>query len=104
MMNEMAPTVRFSNSARQIGRAARDAGLDVPTFRSPPRQPGMVRTIRRSENGVTISIAIRDRPWSHVLADLIDGVVAANGLAPPEAIRVRTMLWAALETEGADAA
>jgi hypothetical protein len=32
-----------------------------------------------------------------VIADMIEGVVVANGLRPPAADRIRTELWAAIE-------
>ena len=39
------------------------------------------------------SVRLRGRPWPAVLADMIEGVVAVNELAPPAATRVRTDLW-----------
>ena len=41
-------------------------------------------------------MCIRDSPWAAVLADMIDGVIAANGLLGVEADRVRSALWHAV--------
>lgn len=73
-------------------------------FRTPPRTSGAVRTLRRTDRGVTVSVAVADRPWTAVLADLVDGIVAANGLGGAAAIRCRTGLWSALERNDALAA
>jgi hypothetical protein len=54
---------------------------------------GVDRTIRRRADGVIISVRMRDRPWLAVLADMIEGVVVANQLAPPRSDRLRTELW-----------
>lgn len=100
---ESATSVEFSRSARAVADAARDLGLVVPGFRSPPRLVGVSRTIRRRAGPPVVSVAVRDRPAMAVLADMIEGVVVANGLAFPEADRARTGLWAAsLETAPAD--
>ena len=69
----------------------------APTFRSPPRVPGVTRTIRRHASGsATVSVVVRDRPWTAVVADMIDGFVAING--DSEAGPVRDVLWGAIET------
>ena len=94
----MEPTsVHFARTARSLGDAARARGLDPPTFRSPPRVPGVTRTIRRSSKGVVVSVVLRDRPWPAVAADMVDGVIAANGLTGVEADQVRAALWAAVD-------
>ncbi len=41
-----------------------------------------------------MSVVLRDRPWSAVVADMIDGFVAVNDNASP---RLRDDLWAAAE-------
>ena len=99
MMDNMESTsVRFAGAARDLGRAARLCGLTPPAFTSPPRLAGVSRTIRRRPNGVTIAIVLRGRPWAAVLADMIDGIVAANELSPTDADRVRMALWLAVAT------
>jgi hypothetical protein len=69
-------------------------GLDPPAFRSPPRLLGVDRTIRRrADGGTVVAVVLRGRPWPAILADLVEGVVAANGLAGAEADRARKALW-----------
>ena len=36
---------------------------------------------------------ISDRPLTAVIGDMIEGVIVVNRLAPPDADRVRTLLW-----------
>ena len=36
---------------------------------------------------------LRGRPWAAVLSDMIEGVIAANQLAPPQSDRLRNELW-----------
>jgi hypothetical protein len=45
---------------------------------------------------VVVAVIIRDRPVADVVADMIDGVVAANGLSGGEADAVRSRLSARL--------
>ncbi|HUQ39044.1 MAG TPA: hypothetical protein VM030_02735, partial [Acidimicrobiales bacterium] len=71
----------FAAVARALAAEARRHGLVPPGFRSPPRLPGARRTIRRYRDGAAvISVQLRDRPAAEVLADMVDGVVVANGL------------------------
>jgi uncharacterized protein YbjT (DUF2867 family) len=90
---EFASTVDFAQAARALSRAARRAGLDAPSFRCPPRLVGADRTIRRRASGAVVSVRVKGRPKAAVLADMIEGVVAANRLVSPSADRVRSELW-----------
>lgn len=101
---ESATTVEFAAAARTLTREARRRGLAGPSFRCPPRLVGVDRSIRRRPDGAVVSIRVRGRPRGAVIADMIEGVVVANGLRPPAADRLRTELWAALEGEVAHAA
>ena len=68
----------------------------APAFRSPPRLPGRNRSIRHHANGTaTVSLVLRDRPWSSVVADMIDGIVAVN--PDSDAEMLRDDLWATIE-------
>ncbi len=97
--------MRFAGAVKSLSDGARRQGLTVPAFRSPPRLAGCERTIRwRPDGGATIAIRLRGRLWVQVLADMVDGVVAANGLRGPDADRARTALWAAVEGGGLQAA
>ncbi len=97
-------SIRFAGAARDLSRASRLCGLRAPAFTSPPRLSGYNRTIRRRPNGVTVSIALRGRPWAAVLADMIEGIIVANGVSGLEADRARTALWLAVASPEADLA
>ncbi len=89
-------SLRFAAVARELGQAARRQGMEVPAFRSPPRSPGVRRAIRRERDGsTTVSVMLRGRPAVAVVADMIDGMVAAAQLTEVEAGAVRDELWAA---------
>ena len=69
----------------------------MPAFRSPPRVAGAARTIRRYPAGAVVSVRLRGRPFAEVVADMVDGVLAANQVAGDDAPRVRARLAAALD-------
>ena len=96
-------TLRFAEAARTLGRAARLRGLEVPTFRSPPGLAEVQRSIRRRGSSATIAVVVRGRPWGAVVADMIEGVIAANGLSRARADTVRAALWLAVEGDAAAA-
>jgi hypothetical protein len=74
-------SIQFAETARLLAAVAREYGLQVPGFRSPPRLPGADRTIRWSPGGTCmVSVRVRGRPADAVVTDLIDGVIVANGL------------------------
>lgn len=103
---DAVPTLRFAQAARRLGAAAKGAGLTVPAFRSPPRQSGSARTIRRYPGGAVISVRIKDRPFDAVLADMIEGVLVTNAVEGEAAHRLRGRLRAGVtgETEVTPAA
>ena len=77
-----------------LTRESRGRRLIAPSFRCPPRLVGADRTIRRRRgDGAVVSVRIRGRPMVAVLADMIEGVVVANSLAPPHADLLRSELW-----------
>ncbi len=98
---ESATTVEFAAAARTLTRAARRRGLVGPSFRCPPRLVGVDRSIRRRPDGAVVSIRLKGRPRAAVVADMIEGVIVTNRLRPPQADRVRTELWAAIESADA---
>jgi len=72
--------------------------MSVPVFRSPPGLPGVDRSLRRAASGaVIVAVRLGDRPVASVHADVIDGVLAANGLCGTEADRFRRAAWRALD-------
>jgi len=89
-------TTGFADVARRLAVASRAAGLAVPAFRSPPRRPGALRTIRRLPGGAVVSVRVRDRALHEVADDMVEGVVVANRLTGEAAARVRAALRAAL--------
>ena len=43
-----------------------------------------------------VAVVLRGRPFQAVMADMIEGVIVANGLKGAEATRIRTALWASM--------
>src|SRR3954449_6766211 len=86
------PAMRFADVARCLGAATHAAGLAVPAFRCPPRAPGAQRTIRRYPGGAVVSVRLRDRPFSEVVTDMVEGVLAANLVPEADEERVRAVL------------
>ncbi len=100
-----ATALHFAAVARILGDAARARGLLVPSFRSPPRLRGAARTLRRwPDGGATVSVEVVGRPREAVVADMVEGVVAANEISGPDATRLRTALWEAVLATGSGAA
>jgi hypothetical protein len=96
-----AMSLRFAGAVERLGDGGRRRGLVVPAFRSPPRLAGCERSIRwRADGGATVAVRLRGRPWVAVLADMVEGVVVANGLDGPAADQARTALWVAVTDEG----
>ncbi len=86
-------SLEFAEAVRLLSGAARRAGWSVPSFRSRPRGSAR-RTIRRRADGsATVAVALRDRPLPAVVADLIDGLLVANGLTGEPALVLRDELW-----------
>jgi hypothetical protein len=93
-----ATSLQFASAARVLGEAAHRRGLLVPGFRSPPRDPEVDRAIRRGRDGaVAVAVRLRGRPWPAVVADMVEGVVAANRASGAEADGLRRDLWQLLE-------
>jgi len=98
----VANALRFAAVARGLAGEARARGLAVPGFRSPPRLPGASRSLgRHPDGGAVVSVVVRGRPVAAVAADMVDGVLALNGLGGAEAEALRAALLAS--ALGADA-
>ncbi len=96
-----ATAVGFAEAARALALSCRSRGLSAPSFRSPPADPRARRTLRRRpDGGAVVSVRLRGRSLGAVVADLVDGVVAANGLTGEEAEQVRRRLMADLADLG----
>ncbi len=89
--------MRFAETVRAVVTAARRRGLRPPVFRSPPRLEGVDRTIRRQPDGaVVIAVRTAGRPFAAVQADVVEGVVVANGLGTSDADVFRRAAWSAI--------
>ncbi|MEJ7584310.1 MAG: hypothetical protein WKF43_09545 [Acidimicrobiales bacterium] len=97
-----ATSLQFAAAARALGVAARARSLIVPGFRSPPRLADAERTLRRWPGGATVSVRLRGRPFVAVAADMVEGILVANGLQGTQATRVRTALWDAVARSSPD--
>jgi hypothetical protein len=97
---EQGPTIRFADLARRLSAASRASGLVVPAFRTPPRRAGVPRTIRRLPGGPVVAVRMRGRPGADVIADMVEGVIVANGLDGGRAARVREALFSAVSVPG----
>jgi hypothetical protein len=84
-------SLRFAVAAKAICDEARRAGLEVPGFRSPPRLP-VDRALRRRP-GATPAVAVRvnGRSMDIVVADMVEGVLAANGLRDRDDLRAQLL-------------
>lgn len=86
----------FGWAARLVAAEARRHGLLAPGFRSPPGLAGAHRTIRRlPSGGAMVAVRLRDRPFAEVVADMVEGVLVANGLQGADAARWRAHLTVA---------
>ena len=88
-------SARFSATARTVADAARAVGLAPPAFRSPPANPDLDRSLRWQPDGRCI-VAVRaaGRPLADIVADLVEGVIAANRLTGDAADAGRAKLLA----------
>lgn len=93
---EAPATLRFARAARVVGEAVGPLGLVAPGFRAPPARRGVDRAIRRTPSGAVVSVRVRGRPFEAVMADMVEGVLVANGLERDEAARARVRLLQAL--------
>jgi hypothetical protein len=93
---ESQSLVGFAQTARALAAGARAAGLVVPAFRTPPKRPDAVRTIRQLPGGAVVAVRVRGRSSAEIVADMVEGVVRANGLTGEAATRWRNALLAAV--------
>ncbi len=57
----------------------------MPGVQSPPRVPGAARAVRRFGGEVrTIAVTVRGRGRNEVVADVVSGILLANGVARRE--------------------
>jgi hypothetical protein len=94
----------FAAAVRILGAEARALGLEVPGFRSPPRIAADRSLRRRPGASPAIAVRLSGRPPGEVVADMVEGVVVANGLRGRRALEVRSRLLAAVADRGLGAA
>ena len=100
-----ADPVRFAAAARRLADEARRRGLVVPAFRSPPRLPGVHRSIRRRPDGAAVvAVRVHGRSLEAVVTDMVEGVLAANRRSPRGSEHRQALLVAVLGEEEASAA
>jgi len=96
MTREAPPTTVDATGARPGGGTP--PGF-APSFRSPPRTSGRDRALRRRADGsVSVAVRLSGRPFVAVVADMIEGTIAANRLEGQVAEDLRRRLWAAVES------
>jgi hypothetical protein len=85
-------TLRFAAAAKAISNEARRAGLDVvPGFRSPPRLPVDRALRRRPGTTPAVAVRLRGRPMEIVVADMVEGVLVANGITERDDLRAQLL-------------
>jgi hypothetical protein len=104
-MAGMGSMLCFAAAARALSDEARRLGLQPPGFRSPPGLVGVDRSLRRRPGGVpAVAVRVGDRPITVVAADMVEGVVVANGLSGAAAADARDRLLAAVHEAVGDVA
>jgi hypothetical protein len=102
---ETCSALDFAEMSRHLAGEARRHGLVAPGFRSPPRLQGVTRSVRRYQDGQwLVSVRCRGRSAADVAADMVDGVLVANGLEGTAAGGWRITLRAACLQEERSAA
>jgi len=92
-------SVRFAEIGLLLAGESRRSGGLAPSFRSPPRTSGRDRALRRRADGsVSVAVRLSGRPFVAVVADMIEGTIAANRLEGQVAEDLRRRLWAAVES------
>lgn len=81
----------YAHAVRVLGGLTRRAGLFPPGYRSPPTDGD--RSLRRRRDGsAVVSVRIRGRAPAEVVADMVDGMLAANNQDPAAAKALRDTL------------
>lgn len=91
----------FLAVARAVSAVAGEHGLLVPSFRCPPRTPGIDRAVTRWPSGARVSVRRAGVPTPAAVEAMVEGVVVANRLggAASAALRprLRSAAWGALD-------
>ncbi|MBW3580410.1 MAG: hypothetical protein KY447_10495 [Actinobacteria bacterium] len=97
-MARMENSLVFARAAQVLVGEARRLGLVSPGFCSPPRRRGTDRSLRRRwpAGPPVVAVRLAGRSREAVLADMVEGVLVANGCRGAHAEQRRRQLWAAL--------
>jgi len=96
-MASSTSSTSFAVAVRVLAAEARALGLEVPGFRSPPRLAGADRSLRRRPGAApAVAVRLAGRPFEAVVADMVEGIVVANGLAGRRAAEARARLLGAV--------
>lgn len=91
----------FLAVARALSGVAEEHGLLVPSFRCPPRTPGVDRAITRWPSGARVSVRRAGVSAPTAVEAMVEGVLVANRLGGAAATalrpRLRSAAWAALD-------
>ena len=92
---DVSPSLAFADLVRSAGRSARELGLAVPGYRSPPHHPTADRTYKPDPSGLSagrVSVRVKGRPLIDVALDVVAGIAAANdiGEGHRDITRIRT--------------
>ena len=88
----MGATIQFATAARAIADEARRAGHVVPGFRTPPRLVDVDRSLRRRPGAApAVAVRLAGRPLDLVVADMVEGVLVANGARDRADLRARLL-------------
>lgn len=95
-------SVRFAEVGLVLAGESRRSGGIAPSFRSPPRTVGSDRALRRRVDGsVSVAVRLSGRPFVAVVADMIEGTIAANRFEGAAAEDLRRRCWSAIDaTQG----
>jgi hypothetical protein len=90
----------FVEVSGALAAVAVDVGMEAPSFRCPPRTPGVDRTVKRWAGGAAVAVRRRGRPAATVVEDMVEGLVVLARLSgdPAAALRskLRAAAWSAL--------
>ena len=77
----MSDGIVFAERVRAALAVARRAGLSVPAFRSPPKDPNVNRSLRwRDDGSSVVAVRIKGRTLAELEDDIVAGIVAVNRL------------------------
>lgn len=77
-MDAAFDSIAFADVAQTIHHAARTAGLEPVTYRTPPADPTLDRARRHGPHGWVISVRTAGRDRHAVVSDMLAGLRSVN--------------------------